>query len=222
MPKEIDHIGELKPDPRNLRKHTPRNIGMVVDALHEVGFARSIVIDEENTVLAGNGVLDACGEAGITKLRVVEADGEEVIAVRRKGLTPTQKTRLAAFDNAAGTHSMWDADALDALAAEEFDFSGIFSDDELAELLSEAGETKTRESTANEGPKRPGSATLRPVVTMEQARTFETALRRTGLANRAAAFEAVCAFYVERHAEPDAEAHLADLASANPAPPLSR
>src|SRR6266851_3590211 len=79
------HIKELRPDPENRRSHNPKNIGALVDALHRVGAARSIVIDEYDTVLAGNGVLEAAAEAGITKVRVVDADGQEVIAVRRRG-----------------------------------------------------------------------------------------------------------------------------------------
>lgn len=42
---KIDHLKDLTPDKRNARKHNPRNIGMIVDSLHEVGAARSIVID---------------------------------------------------------------------------------------------------------------------------------------------------------------------------------
>jgi hypothetical protein len=46
MSKNVEIIGlrDLKPDPQNARKHTPRNVAMVVDALQEVGAARSIVI----------------------------------------------------------------------------------------------------------------------------------------------------------------------------------
>jgi hypothetical protein len=47
-------LASLRPDPRNARRHTPRNDGLNVDALHEVGAARSIVIDEDDTILAGN------------------------------------------------------------------------------------------------------------------------------------------------------------------------
>jgi len=86
----LTHIHDLKPDPSNRRTHNPRNIGMIVDALHTVGAARSIVIDEHDVVLAGNGVIDASAQAGITKVRVVEADGHEIIAVRRRGLTAAQ------------------------------------------------------------------------------------------------------------------------------------
>ena len=49
------------------------------------GAARSIVIDEGNVVLAGNGTTDAAAEAGIAHVRVVEAAGDELIAVRRRG-----------------------------------------------------------------------------------------------------------------------------------------
>jgi hypothetical protein len=45
--KKINGLRDLKPDPQNARKHTSRNVAMVVDALQEVGAARSIVIDEK-------------------------------------------------------------------------------------------------------------------------------------------------------------------------------
>jgi DNA modification methylase len=50
-----DHIGSLKPDPKNARRHTPRNVGMIVSALHDVGAARSIVI-KDNATFAPLGV----------------------------------------------------------------------------------------------------------------------------------------------------------------------
>ena len=53
------HIKDLVPDPSNRRAHNPRNIGMVSDALRAVGAARSIVIDEDDVILAGNGVVHA-------------------------------------------------------------------------------------------------------------------------------------------------------------------
>ena len=68
-------IADLSPDPANARKHSPRNVGMIEDALHEVGAARSIVIDENNMVLAGNATIEAAASAGIEKVLVVETDG---------------------------------------------------------------------------------------------------------------------------------------------------
>jgi hypothetical protein len=88
------HISDLVPDPANRRIHNDRNISMVVTSLREVGAARSIVIDEKNEVLAGNGVVEAAKQAGLTKIHVVEADGDTIVAVRRRGLTPQEKRSL--------------------------------------------------------------------------------------------------------------------------------
>ena len=56
MSKNVEIVGldDLKPDPKNARKHTRRNVAMVVDASQKVGTARSIVIDEKGVILAGN------------------------------------------------------------------------------------------------------------------------------------------------------------------------
>src|SRR6185436_11177589 len=94
-------VGALVPDPRNARKHNQRNIGMIADSLQKLGAARSIVIDEDNVILAGNGVIEAAGEVGLEKVIVVEATGHEIIAVRRRGLTLQQKVDLALRDNRA-------------------------------------------------------------------------------------------------------------------------
>ena len=108
-------LGDLKPDPQNARKHTPRNVGMIADALQEVGAARSIVIDEKGVVLAGNATIKAAGRAGLARVKVVDADGSEIIAVRRTGLTPRQKKRLALYDNRAAELAEWDSDVLSDL-----------------------------------------------------------------------------------------------------------
>jgi DNA modification methylase len=133
------HIKDLVPDPENRRRHNPRNLGMVVDALHQVGAARSIVIDEDNVILAGNGVTEAAAEAGITKVRVVEAAGDELIAVRRSGLTPEQKRRLAMYDNRAAELAEWNPEQLAADMGAGLDLSPWFSEDELARLVKADG-----------------------------------------------------------------------------------
>ncbi len=135
MAKKPTHIKDLVGDSQNRRKHNPRNVGMVVDALHKVGAARSIVIDEDNVILAGNGVIDAAGEAGITKVHVVDADGSTIVAVRRSGLTDSQKRDLAIYDNRTAELADWDLEQLQADAKAGIDLSAFFRDDELAALL---------------------------------------------------------------------------------------
>lgn len=132
-------LGDLTPDPKNARRHTPRNVGMIEAALNEVGAARSIVIDEDGVVLAGNATIEAAAQAGIERVQVVEADGETIIAVRRRGLTPEQKTKLALFDNRAAELADWDTSILSELSA-DMDLSQLFRDEELAELLAGVGE----------------------------------------------------------------------------------
>lgn len=64
---------------------------MVVDALQEVGAAHSIVIYENGTILAGNATIKAAGKAGLARVKVVDADGSEIIALWRTNLTKQQK-----------------------------------------------------------------------------------------------------------------------------------
>src|SRR5687767_14240022 len=81
------HLRDLTPDPANRRHHNPRNISMITDSLNAVGAGRSIVIDEDGVVLAGNATIEAAADAGIEHVRIIEASGHELIAVRRRGLT---------------------------------------------------------------------------------------------------------------------------------------
>jgi hypothetical protein len=137
MPERITHLGDLTADPKNARRHTPRNVGAIETALREVGAARSIVIDEDGVVLAGNATIEAAAQMGIERVQVVDADGNTLIAVRRTGLTPAQKTRLALFDNRAAELAEWDTDVLAGLVEGGTDLSGLWREDELAALLAE-------------------------------------------------------------------------------------
>jgi hypothetical protein len=129
-----EHIKDLVGDPTNRRAHNPRNLGMLVDALQKVGASRSIVIDEEGRILAGNGVVEAASEAGLTKLQIVDVDGQTVVAVRRSGLTEAQKRDLAIYDNRTGELAEWNLQQLAADLKNGEDLSAFFYDAELARL----------------------------------------------------------------------------------------
>jgi len=128
--KQVTHLADLTPDPHNARKHNPRNVGMIERALGEVGAARSIVIDEDGVVLAGNATIEAAAQAGIERVVTVDADGETIVAVRRSGLTDEQKRRLALYDNRTAEVAEWDTEQLQI----DFDdglLDGMFSESEL-------------------------------------------------------------------------------------------
>lgn len=133
----LDHIKDLTPDPKNARRHSSRGIATIVDGLHQVGAARSIVIDEDGVILAGNGAVEAAAQAGITRVRVVQADGNEIIAVQRKGLTKKQKQLLALYDNRTSELSEWNKDVIQQLANEGLDLHGLWGKGELT-LLGDA------------------------------------------------------------------------------------
>jgi hypothetical protein len=120
---------------------------MIVDSLHEVGAARSIVIDEDGVILAGNATIEAAGLAGIEKIKVIEADGETIIAVRRSGLTEEQKRRLSYFDNRTAELADWDAGQLLADLDAGVDLSDMFTEFELEDILGDAlAEVETGEA----------------------------------------------------------------------------
>lgn len=138
--KSIESLADLTQDPQNCRRHNPRNIGSIVSSLHAVGAARSIVIDESGVILAGNGMVEAAGVAGIQRVKVVEADGNTIIAVRRTGLTAGQKAELAIRDNRTAELAEWDAEQLLKTVAEyQLDIAGLeFNEQEVAALTVEA------------------------------------------------------------------------------------
>ena len=88
-------------------------------------------------ILAGNATVQAAREVGITGVRIIESDGSELVAVRRSGLSPEQKRRLALYDNRTAELADWDAGVLASLAG-ELDLSALWEEDELTALLAHA------------------------------------------------------------------------------------
>ena len=128
-------INDLQNDPKNARKRTDRSAKLIKQSLEEYGAARSIVIDENNRILAGNGTIAGAKAAGIKNLKIIEADGDEIIAVKRSNLTEDQKVGLAIADNRTGDLSEWDIDMLEQLS-KEHDLNDFFDKKELDDILS--------------------------------------------------------------------------------------
>jgi DNA modification methylase len=130
----VTSIKDLKSDHKNARKRTDRSAKLIAESLQRYGAARSIVIDEDNRILAGNGTIEGAKTAGIQNIRVIETDGTEIIAVKRTGLTEDEKIGLALADNRTSDLSDWDKDMLQQLS-EEHDIAPWFDADDLAEIL---------------------------------------------------------------------------------------
>ncbi len=132
----VTSIKDLVSDRKNARKRTDNSTRLIQESLQRYGAARSIVIDEDNRILAGNGTIDGAKALGLTKLKVIEAAGDEIIAVRRTGLSEDDKVGLALADNRTSDLSDWDKDMLQQLSAEH-DLAPWFDADDLAEILGE-------------------------------------------------------------------------------------
>lgn len=130
-------ISDLKFDHKNARKRTDSSAKLIQESLQRYGAARSIVIDEDNRILAGNGTIEGAKALGLTKLKVIEASGDEIIAVRRSGLSEDEKVGLAIADNRAAELSDWDAEMLHQLS-EEHDLEPWFDPEDLEALLNDA------------------------------------------------------------------------------------
>ena len=104
---EVVPLDTLTPLTDNPRTHTSRGIDFLKASLGRVGAARSGVIDEARTILAGNGMQDAATQVGYREAVVVTTDGTRPVFVQRTGLSTTQKARLIVDDNRASELSAW-------------------------------------------------------------------------------------------------------------------
>ena len=91
-------------DDQNYRTHSKANKKIIKKSLDELGAGRSILMDSENCLIAGNGVKEQWGDRPV---KIVETDGSELIVVKRTDLKTTDKKRkkLALIDNHASDTS---------------------------------------------------------------------------------------------------------------------
>ena len=111
----------IKLDKRNYRKHNDENKRLIKKSLEECGTGRSIVIDNDNEIIAGNGVYEVANELGIP-VKIIETDGNEIIAVKRTDINRNDEKRdkLAILDNKTSDLSEFDYDLLKEDFAEDY------------------------------------------------------------------------------------------------------
>jgi DNA modification methylase len=132
----------LKPDQHNANRGTKRGKDLLKRSLQELGAGRSILVDKDGQVIAGNKTLEQAQALGM-KIRVVEAGRDELVAVQRPDLDLNdgsgEARRLAYLDNRVGELDLdWDQEQLksDIEAGLDFDQLG-FLEGELNGLIDE-------------------------------------------------------------------------------------
>lgn len=130
-------IKSLKADELNANKGTERGRLMVRTSLEQNGAGRSILLDREGNIVAGNKTWKGAIEAGIEQVIVVPTDGSQLVAVQRTDLEldSPEGRAIAISDNRAGEVGLdWDSDILNQLS-ESVDLETWWNPDELQDLI---------------------------------------------------------------------------------------
>jgi hypothetical protein len=98
---------DIKFDSRNYRIHDDRNKDLIAKSLDECGAGRSIVVDDDGEIIAGNGIYEAWGDRPV---KVIESDGSELVVVHRTDLKRKdfRRDKLAIMDNSTSDSSKFD------------------------------------------------------------------------------------------------------------------
>ena len=115
-------MSDIKFDAHNYRTHDEKNLKLIKKSLKDLGAGRSIVIDSEGEIIAGNATYKQAQELGLP-IKVIESDGKSLIVVKRTDLKTQDKKRkrLALMDNSTSDKVQWDFDHI----AADFDLSEL-------------------------------------------------------------------------------------------------
>lgn len=118
------NVEVLIPDNKNFNKHTEYGMHILEESIRKFGLGRSILIDKNNRIIAGNGVVETASQIDLDKVLVVETMGNTLVAVKRNDidLDSAEGRELALADNATSEANLeWD-NGLIAEAAQDFGF----------------------------------------------------------------------------------------------------
>ncbi len=120
--------GRLRANKRNARTHSKKQVRQIADSIRTFGFTNPVLIDADNTVLAGHGRLEAARLLGLA----------EVPCVRLEHMSPAQKRAYVLADNRLALNAGWDeeilAAELGALLSLDLDFDIGVTGFEVAEI----------------------------------------------------------------------------------------
>ena len=125
--KEFMRISELRKPEQNVRKHDTAQIREYAKSLDEFGQLRPLVIDEENTVLCGNGMMEAMKSIG----------WENAEVLRKTGLSQIKKKRMMMADNRVYDLGEDDLDTIAQWLEECGDDVPGYSEEEMDDFLFE-------------------------------------------------------------------------------------
>lgn len=178
LQRSLEGFMKLKLDSDNANLGTRRGREILEQSLREFGAGRSILVDKNGVVIAGNKTLSAAQELGLP-VRVVTTDGEELVVVQREDLDLSdgdKARRLAYADNRSSQLGLdWDAAQIVADLEADVDLSGLWSDDEIAELIASV---ITKEPPEDPGPQTDKAEALRKKWGVETGQIWQVGKHR--------------------------------------------
>ena len=108
-------ISDLTPDDKNYNKGSEFGNSLIEKSLRKFGAGRSILLDKNNRIIAGNKTIENAGAVGLEDIIVVETTGNQIVAVKRMDidLDSKQGRELALADNASAKASInWDFETI--------------------------------------------------------------------------------------------------------------
>lgn len=115
-------LNELIFDNKNFNKGKEFGNSLIEKSLRQFGAGRSILIDKNNRIIAGNKTVENAGAIGLDNVRIIETIGDEIIAVKRMDVDLDSKTgrELALADNATSKANLeWDFEQINLVFDEQ-------------------------------------------------------------------------------------------------------
>jgi DNA modification methylase len=129
-------VETLIPYAKNARTHSDEQVAQIAGSIKEFGFNNPVLVDKENSVIAGHGRLMAARKLGMDKVPVVKLEH----------LTESQRKAYVLADNRIALNSGWDTSMLSLELQDlkdDIDLSLLgFDPDELDALLNPIDETE--------------------------------------------------------------------------------
>lgn len=114
-------VTDLIPDDNNFNKGNEYGESLIEKSFSKFGAGRSVLIDKNNRLIAGNKSTEKFVASGGEKVIIIDTDGDTLVAVRRKDvdLDSPQGREMALADNAAAkANIVFDAEVIEAEVGE--------------------------------------------------------------------------------------------------------
>lgn len=114
-------LADLIPDDKNFNKGTQFGQHLIEKSLRENGAGRSILLDKNNRIIAGNKTTENAAAIDMNDVIIVETDGTKLVAVKRTDidLDSERGRKMALADNATSAENLeWDEEQLKAMSEE--------------------------------------------------------------------------------------------------------